>query len=403
MRPLEEVRGLVLGSVPRLGTETVPLGQALGRVLAQPIVSSQDVPHFANSAMDGYAVRATDVAGAGSVLELIGEVPAGGVASVEVAEGQAMRIMTGAPMPGGADTVVRVEDTEESEGKVQIRGVVAAGTHVRAPGGDLRRGEEVFPEGTRLSATHLGVLATVGITDPLVSNVPRVAVMSTGDELAPAESEELGPGMIRDSNRPMLLAMLAETGVEPLDLGAIGDDADLLRAAVGRAVLEADVIVSSGGVSMGDYDMIKTVLAAESGVEMLQVAMKPGKPFAFGLLGGRPFFGLPGNPVSVLVSFEQLVRPALLSTQGATRVLRPRLTGTAGERMESDPEKVEFVRARLEEGRVVRTGGQGSHVLSAAANADFFALLDVGVSVVEESEEVVLELFRSAASREVGE
>jgi molybdopterin molybdotransferase len=152
---------------------------------------------------------------------------------------------------------------------------------------------------------------------------------------------------------------------------------------------------------MGDYDLIKTVLAAETGVEMLKVAMKPGKPFAFGLLGGRPFFGLPGNPVSVLVSYEQLVRPALLAMQGAVRVLRPRVTGTAGERIESDPEKVEFVRARLEDGRVVRTGGQGSHVLSAAASADFFAVLEVGVSVVDEGDEVALELFRSAASREV--
>lgn len=403
MRPLDEVRDQVLGTVPRLGSETVILDRALGRVLAEPVVSPQDVPHFANSAMDGYAVRGGDVAEAGSTLELIGEIPAGGVAVVEVGEGQAMKIMTGAPLPGGADTVVKVEDTEESNGKVLIRERVSPGTHVRAPGGDLRRGEQVFAAGTPLTATHLGVLATIGVTTPVVSQVPRVAVMSTGDELVPAESEDLGPGMIRDSNRPMLLAMLEETGVEAVDLGTIGDDADLLRAAVGRAAVEADVIVTSGGVSMGDYDLIKTVLAAETRIELIKVAMKPGKPFAFGLIDGRPFFGLPGNPVSVLVSFEQLVRPALLAMQGAARILRPRLSGIAGERMESDPMKEEFVRARLEEGRVMRTGGQGSHVLSAAAHADFFAVLGVGVATVEEGDEIVLELFRSQASRRIGE
>ena len=403
MTPLEEVRDLVLGTVSRLDPETVPLDRALGRVLADPVVSPQDVPHFANSAMDGYAVRAADVASPGASLDVAGEVPAGGVASVEVGEGQTLKIMTGAPVPGGADAVVRVEDTEESGGKVRIRAAVSAGSHIRVPGGDLKRGTEVFPAGTRLSATHVGVLATIGITRPVVSRVPRVAVISTGDELAPAETEDLGPGMIRDSNRPMLLAMISESGAETLDLGAITDDADLLRAAVGRAAVEADAIVTSGGVSMGDYDMIKTVLGTETGVDLLEVAMKPGKPFGFGPVGGKPLFGLPGNPVSVLVSFEQLVRPALLAMQGALAILRPRLAGIAGERMESDPAKVEFVRARLEEGTVVKTGGQGSHILSGAAMADFFAVLPVGVAAVEEGDEVILELFRAEASRGVGQ
>ncbi len=402
MKPLEEVRDLVLGTVSRLEPETVPLERALGRILAEPVISPQDVPHFANSAMDGYAVRADNVSSPGVSLDVAGEVPAGGVAPVEVGAGQALKIMTGAPMPGGADAVVRVEDTEESGGKVRIRAAVTAGTHVRAPGGDLKRGAEVFPAGTRLSATHIGVLATIGVIRPVVSRVPRVAVFSTGDELAPAETEDLGPGMIRDSNRPMLLAMLTESGAETLDLGAITDDADLLRAAVGRAAVEADAIVTSGGVSMGDYDMIKTVLGTETGVDLLEVAMKPGKPFGFGPVGGTPLFGLPGNPVSVLVSFEQLVRPALLAMQGALAILRPRLAGIAGERLESDPAKVEFVRARFEEGTVVKTGGQGSHVLSGAATADFFAVLPVGVAVVEEGAEVILELFRAEASRGVG-
>jgi molybdopterin molybdotransferase len=399
VKPLEEVRDHVLGTVLRLGSETVSLGDALGRVLAEPVTAPHDVPHFANSAMDGYAARGGDVSSQGATLELVGEVPAGGVADTVVETGEAMKIMTGAPMPEGADTVVRVEDTEEENGKVRILAAAAQGAHVRAPGGDLRRGDQVFPSGVRLSATHVGVLASIGVTRPVVSHLPTVAVVSTGDELADPETEELGPGMIRDSNRPMLLALLAETGVETMDLGAIGDDADVLRATIGRAAAEADVIVTSGGVSMGDYDLIKTVLSAETGVEMFKVAMKPGKPFGFGPVGGTPLFGLPGNPVSVLVSFEQLVRPALLAMQGARAILRPRLRGMAGERLESDPEKVEFVRARLVEGRVVRTGGQGSHVLSGAANADFFAVLPVGVALVDEGEEVSVELFRAAASR----
>jgi len=403
VKPLEEVRDHVLATVPRLRPETIPLARALGRILAEPVTAPHDVPHFANSAMDGYAIRAADVSEPGVVLDVTEEVAAGAVARGIVKAGEAMKLMTGAPMPEGADAVVRVEDTEEDAGGVRILAAVSRGNHVRAPGGDLRRGDQVFAAGVRLSSTHVGVLASIGAVELEVARLPRIAVMSTGDELAAPEKEELAPGMIRDSNRPMLLALLEEAGVETIDLGAIGDDADVLRATVGRAAIEADVIVTSGGVSMGDYDLIKTVLAAETGVEMFQLAMKPGKPFGFGPVGGTPLFGLPGNPVSVLVSFEQLVRPALLAMQGARAILRPRLRGRAGERMVSDPEKVEFVRARLADGKVVRTGGQGSHILSGAANADFFAVLPVGVAAVEADEEVVIELFRAEVSREIGE
>jgi molybdopterin molybdotransferase len=375
----------------------------MGRVLAEPVVAPHDVPSFANSAMDGFAVRAADVSSAGAVLEVIEDVAAGQTATMRVAEGQAIKIMTGAPMPEGADTVVRVEDTEEESGKVRISTVTPAGTSVRSPGGDVAAGTTVFPVGVRLTEPHIGVLATIGVVAPVVARRPRVAVMSTGDELVPPETETLHPGMIRDSNRPMLVELMVGAGAVPIDMGRIPDDADSLRAALGEAAATADAIVTSGGVSMGEFDVTKLVLRDEADVDFFPVAMKPGKPQGFGMIGGRPFFGLPGNPVSVLVSFEQFVRPALLHMQGAAALLRPRLTGTAGATLRSDPTKEEFVRVRFERDTVpptvAQTGGQGSHVLSGAANADVFAVLPVGVEEIEAGGQVTLELFRASETR----
>ena len=404
MRPLEDVRADVLGSVGRLGSERVGLSDAVGRVLAEPIVSTEDVPPFPNSAMDGFAVRSEDVATPNARLQVVADLPAGQAASVPVARGQAVRIMTGAVLPEGADTVVRVEETEV-EGETVLVGVeVPAGTSVRPAGGDIEAGQTVFEPGIRLTPTHVGVLATVGVVEPLVSMRPRVALMSTGDELAPPETAKLGPGMIRDSNRPMLAGLLVEAGAEVLDLGRIPDEADTLRAAVGRAVAEADVVVTSGGVSMGDYDVTKLVLRDEVGVNFWQVAIKPAKPFAYGEVGGKPFFGLPGNPVSVLVSFEQFVRPALLTMQGARAVLRPTVAGVSGETLVTDPKKTVFVRVRVEneDGRLraVSSGEQASNVLSATAAADAFAVVPRGVASVDVGEPIVLELFRSPETRE---
>jgi molybdopterin molybdotransferase len=403
VRAITAVRARVLSTVPRLGFETVPFQSSGGRILAEPVIAPHDVPSFANSAMDGFAVRTQDVSSPGAVLEIIEDVAAGQVAVSSVAPGEAIRIMTGAPMPAGADTVVRVEDTEEDDGKVRITTAPEKGTSVRPPGGDMAAGSTVIERGTRLTAPHLGVLATVGIVDPVVSRRPKVAVMSTGDELVPPETAELEPGMIRDSNRPMLLALVAEAGAEAVDMGRIPDDADSLRAALGRAAVEADMIVTSGGVSMGEYDVTKMVLRDEADVEFFPLAMKPGKPQGFGNVGGTPFFGLPGNPVSVLVSFEQLVRPALLAMQGASAVLRPRVMGIAGEEFSSDPAKEEFIRVGfVDHGpppRVVRVGGSGSHVISGAARADAFAVLPVAVDSIPEGAPIILELFRSVETR----
>lgn len=403
MRSIAEVRSQILATVRSLPAEPVRFGDAVGRILAQPVVAAHDVPSFANSAMDGFAVRASDVSAPGAVLSILEDVAAGQVSTVAVGPGEATKIMTGAPMPEGADTVVRVEDTVQDDDKVRILTSVALGTSVRPPGGDVTAGAVVFPAGTRLSAAHIGVLATIGVVEPVVTRRPRVAVMSTGDELVPPETGELGPGLIRDSNRPMLLALVAEAGAEGIDLGRVPDDANSLRAALGQAAAEADVIVTTGGVSMGEYDVTKAVLRDEADVEFYPVAMKPGKPQGFGTVGGAPFFGLPGNPVSVLVSFEQFVRPALLAMQGASALLRSRVTGIAGEDFVSDPEKEEFVRVRFVDDAtpptVAQTGGSGSHVLSGAANADAFAVLAVDVSDVPNGETVVLELFRSVETR----
>lgn len=407
MRPIPEVRAQILSTVRKTRSETVPFRAAVGRILAEPVIAPHDVPSFSNSAMDGFAVRAEDVSSPGAVLEIIEDVAAGQVATVRVGEGQTVKIMTGAPMPEGADTVVRVEDTEEDDGKVRIATAPPAGNSVRPPGGDVAAGSTVFPAGTRLSEAHVGVLATIGVVEPVVSRRPRVAVMSTGDELVPPETEDLGPGLIRDSNRPMLLALVAAAGAEPLDLGRIPDDADSLRAALGQAAAEADAIVTSGGVSMGEYDVIKMVLRDEADVDFFPVAMKPGKPQGFGTVGGTPFFGLPGNPVSVLVSFEQFVRPALLAMQGATALLRPRFTGVAGEDFRSDPAKEEFIRVRFADSspspKVIQTGGSGSHVLSGAANADAFAVISVGVEELAVGESVTLELFRAVETRGIAD
>ncbi len=385
----------------RLPTETVSYLDAGGRILARSVFSRENIPAFANSSMDGFAVRAADVAEPGAILRILEDVPAGSVAKAAVRHGEAIRIMTGAPMPEGADAVVRVEETEAAGDKVTIAVSVDAGNYIRPAGGDVEVGDEVVPAGTLMTPVHVGLLATLGETEVLVSTSPTVGVFSTGDELAPPETETLGPGMIRDSNRVMLAGLAEAAGAEVIDYGRVADDADAFRAVVGRAAVECDAIVTSGGVSMGDYDVTKLVLRDEADVDFMQIAMKPGKPLGFGIVGGTPFFGLPGNPVSSLVSFENFVRPALLAMQGATKLMRPRVTGTAGMAMSTDPAKTTYLRVTADDHwTAMETRSQWSNALSAAGAADAFALIPRGVGTVQPGDEVVLELFRSPATRE---
>lgn len=404
MKPLEEARSEVLSAVDRVGVEEVSIWEAGGRVLATDVVAPEDVPPFPNSAMDGFAVRAGDVARPGSVLEIIGDLAAGSAPDVEVGPGEALKIMTGAPMPDGADTVVPVEVTATEGAKVVVNTSVEPGASVRPAGGDVARGHLVFPTGTRLTPMHIGVLATIGVAAPLVSAKPLVAFMSTGDELAPVETGALVPGGIRDSNRPMLKALLLDAGADLVDLGIVPDDPEALRQAL-QVGARVDVIASTGGVSMGDYDVTKLVLEGQSEVDFWKVAIQPAKPFAFGRVGGTLFFGLPGNPVSVLISFEQFLRPALLRMQGARAILRPRLVAVAAEEIVTDPEKTVFTRVVVDgpdggDLLVRKSGGQSSNVLSAAAVADAFAVIPVGVGTVPVGGQVTLEMFKWPESRE---
>jgi len=403
MKRLSVARSEVLDAISFLDDERAGLVGALGLVLAEDVVAPEDVPPFANSAMDGYAVRAADTVSTPVELQVIEDVAAGHVAALEVVAGSAIKIMTGAPMPRGADAVVKVEDTNPGDGSVTIMSGVAPGTNVRAAGGDVAAGRRVFSRGTELTPPHLGVLATLGVAFPRVYRRPRIGLLSTGDEVTPPEAERLEPGWIRDANRPLLTGLLAEVGAEVHDYGILRDDEKLLRSALLRASEECDGIITSGGVSMGEYDLVKQVLSEIGGVEFWKVAMKPAKPFAFGSISGTPLFGLPGNPVSVLVAFEQFARPAIRRMMGAEKVFRPRIQGVMGERVTTDPEKTVFLRVQLSSGQIAPvahlSGAQASNVLSAAAAADAFAVIPAGVETVDVGEAVQLEMLRWPPSR----
>jgi len=402
MKPLPLAQADVLDAVGMLPAETVAVGEAAGLALAEPVTARHDVPPFPNSGMDGYAVLAADVADPPISLHVLEDVPAGSVPRRTVVAGTAIKIMTGAPMPEGADTVVPVEDSEPGSGTVVLKAGRPRGANVRPAGGDLAAGDLVFPAGVRLTAIHLGVLASLGIA-PRVARRPVAAIVSTGDEVVPPDTERLAPGAIRDTNRPMLASVLADAGCTVVDMGIVGDDAHDLREAFAEAADCADIVVSSGGVSMGEYDFVKHVLRDLGSVDFWKVAMKPGKPFAFGHLAGTPFFGLPGNPVSVFVSFEQFVRPAVLTMMGASAVFRPHVTAIAGEPFAGDAHRLTFVRIAVRPdgaGNLVArlAGGQGSNMLAALSRSDGLAVLAPGAAVAE-GDQVIAEMFSWPESR----
>jgi molybdopterin molybdotransferase len=408
MKPLADAQREVLAAMRPLREAEVPLADAAGLCLTEEVVALHPVPPFANSAVDGFAVRAADTARAPVDLEVLEDVPAGRVPTRQMRPGTAIKIMTGAPLPAGADAVAMVERTVPAgPGRVRVMTPVAPGTAVRPAGGDLAVGAVVFPAGERLTAGHLGVLASIGVARPRVRRRPRVAVLSTGDEVVPPEAPLLGPGSIHDANRPLLLGLLGELGAEGVDLGIVPDDVTLLRDAFTEAARGADAVVTSGGVSVGEHDLVKEVLAGLGGVQFWRVAMQPGKPFAFGYLGETPFFGLPGNPVSVLVSFEQLVRPALLHRMGGRALFRARVSGRLSEAVSTDPERTVFLRVaascRGGAWEAALSGGQDSNVLSALARADAFAIVPAGVGDLAAGAEVELEMFRWPEARTMEE
>jgi molybdopterin molybdotransferase len=387
---LDEARREILGACAPLAPRPVPLLEAVGCVTADAVVTDEDVPPFANTAMDGYAVRAADTAGAPARLEVVATLAAGMAPGQAVGPGQAIRIMTGAPMPPGADAVVMVERTRAEDGgrAVVVEVPATPGDHVRAAGEDLRAGQLVFGTGTVLGPGHVGVLASLGCETVTAVPRPRVGVLSTGDELV-SGPQPLRAGQIRDANRPMLLALANQSGFEAVDLGVVGDDEAVLTAAVESGVAECDALVTTGGVSVGDFDYMKAVLDRLGRMRWWQVAIKPAKPLAFGLVGSVPVFGLPGNPVSSMVSFELFARPALRRMGGHADIDRPRVAAVANEPLRRRPDgKLHLVRVMASKGddgrwHVRSSGGQASHLLRAMALANALALLPDGEGVGE--------------------
>jgi molybdenum cofactor synthesis domain-containing protein len=391
--PLEETQNRILATVPRLPTASVALADALGLVTAEDLAATEPIPPFANTGVDGYAVRAADTAGATPEspvrLRVVDELPAGKAPTVPVGPGEAIRIMTGAPAPEGADAIVMVEDTakEDDGGVAVIRKEAQPGDHIRPAGGDLDVGDRAFPAGSVLGPAHLGTVASLGQPTVTVVRRARVAVISTGDELVPP-GEPLTIGQIRDSNRPMLMALVTQTGCEAVDFGIGVDDEAVITERLEKAAATCDAVVTSGGVSMGDYDIIKMVLSRIAEMNWWQVAIRPAKPLAFGMLSGVPVFGLPGNPVSSHVSYELFARPALLQMMGHSRRFRPVTPAVAAHDMRRRVDgKLHLDRVTLERdgsGQLVAAsaGAQASNVLSAMAIADGLVLLPDGEGVV---------------------
>lgn len=377
MPSFEEARRIILGHVKPLGGEVVPVLDAVGRVLADDVLAPWDFPAWSNSAMDGYAVRAEDAA-QGARLALSAYIPAGAPGAEPLAPGTAAKILTGAPLPAGADAIVPFEEAEERAGSVAATGPVRQGAHVRRKGEDLKSGEVVIRAGTVVSPAEISFLASSSRLSVRVHRRPRVAILSTGDELVPP-GEVLTPGKIHDSNTLAVAAAVRQLGAEPVVLGIARDDRASLQALVEEG-LRADVLVTSAGVSMGDRDYVREVLDA-AGVKQVfwKVDIKPGRPTAFSVRGPTCVFSLPGNPVSTLITFEEFVRPALLRMMGHRHVLRPTARATFQDEIRRKPGRVSFVRVRLErraeELLAWSAGNQDTGILGTMLRADGIAII----------------------------
>ena len=409
MPTCSEALRLILDSVAPLPARSTPLFDALGLVLAEAIVSPETVPPFTNSALDGYALRAEDCAGAGAgtpvSLEVLADLPAGSVATEPVHPGTAIRIMTGAPLPDGADSVVPVEATASEGSRVRIAAPVKKGANVRLAGEDLRAGEELLPKGFALNPASLGILASVGLSEVPVHPRARIAILTTGDELVSA-SEKPGPGQIRDSNIHTMCGQALAFGAVPVPFPRVPDTRAAVTAALEKARSAADVIVTNGGISVGDYDFIKAVLVDLGAREVFwKVKQKPGGPLGFWLLDGRPVFGIPGNTVAAMVCMEEYVRPAVRRLAGHTKLLRPEVTGTFDGTFRKTVQdgKVHLlrVRARREDGRLVvaPSGPQGSGILSSMLRSNALALVPAGALALRPGDEVQVHLVEEPEDR----
>ncbi len=379
-------------------TESLPLRAALGRVLATDIKSGINVPSGRNSAMDGYAINAAALPATGAAtLKLAGVSFAGKPFNGRLGRGECVRIMTGAILPEGSDTVIMQEAVETIAGGIRIDTAVKPGDNVREAGEDLARGDRVLEKGARLTPADLGVLASLGLTEVAVSRNLKVAFFSTGDELR-SVGEPLEDGLIYDSNRYTLHGMLARLGVEIIDLGIVRDAPELIEQAFLKARDKADILITSGGVSVGEADYVKETLRARGEVDFWKVAMKPGRPLTFGKLGDTCFFGLPGNPVSVMVTFYQFVQPAIKKMLGETVTAPITLQAPCASRLKKRPGRIEYQRGILtrdKSGRftVQKTGAQDSGILSSMAAANCFIVLPIDNDGVEPGDNVAVQLF----------
>ncbi len=405
MPSFEDARSIILSHVSPLGKERVEILAALGRVISEDLIAPWDMPLYDNSAMDGFAVRYADCQDNGGSLRITGYIPAGGSVTPPIEAGCAVRIMTGAPIPGNCDAVVPVEETKEQAGQVVIKERVRLRQHIRFRGEDIPSGETVVTIGTVIHPPEISMLASFGKAIVPVYRRARVAVLSTGDELI-----ELGeppePGRIINSNALSLAAAIRETGAEPVILGIARDNRESHREKILEG-LKADALITSAGVSAGDRDFVREVLA-ELGVEQLfwKVDIKPGGPTAFGVKEGTPVFSLPGNPVSTMITFEEFVRPALLKMMGHQRVIKPYVTATLREDTRKKSGKVHFLRVRVEveNGRYWATtsGDQNTGILKTMLRANGIAVLPKERTVVAAGEEVNVHLLRGDVAMQEG-
>ena len=398
LMPLDTALTQMLNRItPLNATETVPLLQAFSRVTAHDLVSPLNVPGFDNSAMDGYAVRLADLTD-GAALPVTGKAFAGQPFNGDWPAGTCIRIMTGAPVPEGCDAVVMQEQTEQTDGGIRFLAPVKSGQNIRRLGEDIAHGAVVFPAGTRLTVAELPVLASLGIADVEVIRKVRVAVFSTGDELQ-LPGQPLADGQIYDTNRLAVHLMLQELGCEVINLGIIPDDPAKLREVFIEADRQADVVISSGGVSVGEADYTKAILEELGEIGFWKLAIKPGKPFAFGKLNHGWFCGLPGNPVSATLTFYQLVQPLLAKLSGNGGQAQPmRLCVRAATHLKKSPGRLDFQRGVLQRGpdgelTVNSTGHQGSHIFSSFSLGNCFIVLERERGNVEAGEWVDVEPF----------
>lgn len=400
MITVEEALERILLHIRPLGFEKVSILEALGRVIAEDIYAPRDIPPLDNSGMDGYAVKWEDIRNASADhpirLEVIEDLPAGFIAKKRIERGQAIRIMTGAPIPKGADTVVPVEETEKGNGFVSILKALPFADNIRKAGEDVKKGDRVIKTGDMIRPSEVGMLASVGRSFVSVYQRPIVAILCTGEELVDVDGI-LGEAKIVSSNSYTLAAQVKDCGAIPLQLGIAKDQQEEIEWKL-RQGLRADVVISSAGISVGDYDLVRDVLN-KLGMEMVfwKVAMKPGKPLAFGTIEKKPVFGLPGNPVSSMVSFEQFVRPSLLKMMGHRQIFRPMIEAILKEDIRKEPGRRHFIRASVsfEENRyfVTITGAQGSGILRSMVRANGLIVIPEDQGMVKAGEKVRVQLL----------